>query len=119
MKELDAFDFLRLPADVVEKPNNGLGGEGIVVIEQQGEYAGEWLDSQGTTWSTADLRLHIGDILAGRSSTDDLPDIAYIEERVRVHPTFEKYNDHGTPDIRALVYTRVPVTSYIRLPTEE
>jgi alpha-L-glutamate ligase-like protein len=119
MEELDAFDFLRLPADFVVKPNNGLGGEGIVVIEQQGEYAGEWLDSQGTTWSIADLRLHIGDILAGRYSMDDLPDIAYIEERVRVHPTFAKYSYHGTPDIRVIVYNRVPVMSYIRLPTEE
>ncbi len=61
----------------------------------------------------------MADILAGQYSMDDLPDVAYIEERVRVHPVFEKYSYHGTPDIRVIVYNRVPIMSYIRLPTEE
>lgn len=119
MEQLDKFDFLKLPEDFVVKPNNGLGGEGIVVIEKRGEYAGEWIDSQGRVWGVDDLRLHVGDILAGRYSMDDLPDTAYIEERVRVHPVFEKYSYHGTPDIRVIVFNRVPIMSYVRLPTEE
>lgn len=119
MEKLDRFDFLKLPADFVVKPNNGLGGEGIVVIERRGEYAGEWIDSRGVMWTPADLRLHMGDILAGRYSMDDLPDVAYIEELVRVHPVFAKYSYHGTPDIRVIVYNRIPVMSYVRLPTEE
>lgn len=119
MEELERFDFLKLPADFVVKPNNGLGGEGIVVIEKRAEYAGEWVDSQGRQWSVADIRLHVGDILAGRYSMDDLPDTAYIEERVRVHPVFEKYSYHGTPDIRVIVFNRIPIMSYVRLPTEE
>jgi alpha-L-glutamate ligase-like protein len=119
MEALENFDFLKLPADFVVKPNNGLGGQGIVVIESQGEYAGEWIDSQGVVWGVNDLRLHIGDILAGRYSMDDVSDIAYIEERVRVHPVFEKYSYHGTPDIRVIVFNKIPVMSYVRLPTEE
>lgn len=119
MEALENFDFLRLPRDFVVKPNNGLGGQGIVVIESQGEYAGEWIDSQGTVWGVNDLRLHIGDILAGRYSMDDVSDIAYIEERVRVHPIFEKYSYHGTPDVRVIVFNKIPVMSYVRLPTEE
>lgn len=118
-EQLENFDFLSLPPDFVVKPNNGLGGEGIVVIERQGEYAGEWIDSQGETFATADLRLHIADILSGRYSMDDQPDIAYIEERVRVHPVFEKYSYHGTPDIRVIVFNEIPIMSYVRLPTEE
>ncbi len=118
-EQLEDFDFLSLPNDFVVKPNNGLGGQGIVVIEHPGEYGGEWIDSTGTTWTIADLRLHMADILAGRYSMDDISDIAYIEERVRVHPVFEKYSYHGTPDIRVVVYNRVPVMSYVRLPTEE
>ena len=118
-EQLENFDFLSLPPDFVVKPNNGLGGEGIVVIERQGEYAGEWIDSQGATFATADLRLHIADILSGRYSMDDQPDIAYIEERVRVHPVFEKYSYHGTPDIRVIVFNEIPIMSYVRLPTEE
>lgn len=119
LEQLENFDFLSLPPDFVVKPNNGLGGEGIVVIERQGEYAGEWIDSQGETFATADLRLHIADILSGRYSMDDQPDIAYIEERVRVHPVFEKYSYHGTPDIRVIVFNEIPIMSYVRLPTEE
>jgi len=119
MDALENFDFLKLPTDFVVKPNNGLGGQGIVVIEKQGEFAGEWIDSQGIVWQIADLKLHMADILAGRYSMDDVSDIAYIEERVRVHPIFEKYSYHGTPDIRVIVFNKVPVMSYVRLPTEE
>jgi hypothetical protein len=50
---------------------------------------------------------------------DDQPDIAYIEERVRVHPVFERYSYHGTPDIRVIVFNGIPVMAYVRLPTEE
>ena len=32
MEVLEKFDFLKLPADFVVKPNNGLGGQGIIVI---------------------------------------------------------------------------------------
>ncbi len=118
-EQLENFDFLSLPPDFVIKPNNGLGGEGIVVIEARGEYAGEWVDSQGRMHATADLRLHMADILSGRYSMDDQPDVAYIEERVRVHPVFEKYSYHGTPDIRVIVFNEIPIMSYVRLPTEE
>lgn len=118
-EQLEKFDFLKLPGDFVIKPNNGLGGEGIVVIERQGVYAGEWVDTQGETWTVADLKLHVGDILQGRYSMDDQPDIAYIEERVRVHPAFERYSYHGTPDIRVIVFNGIPVMAYVRLPTEE
>ncbi|PIS17588.1 alpha-L-glutamate ligase-like protein [Candidatus Collierbacteria bacterium CG09_land_8_20_14_0_10_46_12] len=119
MEILEKFDFLKLKTDFVVKPNNGLGGQGIIVIEKQGEFAGEWIDSTGEIWRVDDLRLHIADILAGRYSMDDVSDIAYIEERVRVHPIFEKYSYHGTPDIRVIVFNRIPIMSYVRLPTEE
>ena len=119
MEALEKFDFVQLPADFVVKPNNGLGGQGIVVIEKRGEFAGEWIDSSGSLWRVPDLRLHIADILAGQYSMDDVSDIAYIEERVRVHPIFAKYSYHGTPDVRVIVFNKIPVMSYVRLPTEE
>ncbi len=119
LEKLDKFDWLELPEDFVVKPNNGLGGEGIIVIEQRSEYAGEWIDSRGQNYTIADLKLHVADILSGRYSMDDQPDTAYIEERVKVHPVFEKYSYHGTPDIRVIVFNGVPIMSYVRLPTEE
>ncbi len=119
MEALEKYDFLKLPSDFVVKPNNGLGGQGIVVIEKRGEFAGEWIDSQGVVWRANDLKLHMADILAGRYSMDDVADVAYIEERVRVHPVFAKYSYHGTPDIRVIVFNKIPIMSYVRLPTEE
>lgn len=118
-EQMDNFDFSTLPSDFVVKPNNGLGGQGIIVVERGSEYAGEWVTSEGYVVTVADLKLHVADILAGQYSMDDLADIAYIEERVRVHPTFEKYSYHGTPDIRVIVFNKIPIMSYIRLPTEE
>lgn len=118
--KLEKFDFGRLPDDFVVKPNNGLGGQGIVVVEKRA-YEGEqaWITSTGSRLEAEDLRLHIADILAGQYSMDDLADSAYIEERVKVHPVFARYSYHGTPDIRVIVFNKVPVMSYVRLPTEE
>lgn len=118
-EELERFDPNRLPTEFVIKPNNGLGGQGIIVVERGGEYAGEWLTSEGETITAADIRLHLADILAGQYSMDDFADTAYIEERVRVHPVFAKYSYHGTPDIRVIVFNKIPVMAFVRLPTEE
>lgn len=117
--EVDRFDFSRLPASFVVKPNRGFGGEGIVVIDRGGEFAGEWLDTAGVVWRTADFKLHVQDILEGRFSVDDVPDIAFVEERIPIHPVFAKYAYQGAPDMRVIVFNRVPVMAMLRLPTKE
>lgn len=117
-QDLDSFNFSKLPDSFVVKPNKGLGGEGIIVVEKKlGPRT--WLDAQGQEVTDADISLHIEDILEGRFSPQDLPDIAFIEERVRIHPLFAKYAYHGTPDIRLIIFNRVPVMAMLRLPTRE
>lgn len=118
-KELLRFDFAQLEDNYVIKPNNGLGGEGIIVVESGGTYAGEWITADGSRVTVEDLRLHVEDILEGRFSMDDTADMAFIEERVRIHPAFEKYTYHGTPDIRVIVYNNVPVMAMLRIPTKD
>jgi alpha-L-glutamate ligase-like protein len=118
-EEVEKFDFSRLPESFVIKPNNGLGGEGIMVIESGGEFAGEWIDTQGKTISIQDIKLHIEDILEGRFSMNDTADIAFVEDRIQIHPIFERYAYHGTPDIRIIVFNKVPVMAMLRLPTKE
>lgn len=119
-EQLERFDYGTLPSKgFVIKPNNGLGGEGIMVVDKPGVYAGEWVLSDGETVNNYDLQLHMSDILQGRYSMDDIQDTAYVEELVRVHPAFEKYAYHGTPDIRVIVFNKVPVMAMLRLPTEE
>jgi alpha-L-glutamate ligase-like protein len=118
-RDIEKFDFTKLPETFVVKPNKGLGGEGIIVVEDKLDDEGQWMTAQGETIGVRDLHLHIGDILEGRFSMNDLPDIALIEERVRIHPVFERYAYHGTPDIRVIVFNGVPVMAMLRLPTKE
>jgi hypothetical protein len=49
----------------------------------------------------------------------DVPDKAFVEERVRVHPRFEAVACQGTPDVGVLVFNKIPVMAFLRLPTKE
>jgi len=118
-KGVEEFDFTKLPESFVVKPSQGLGGEGILVIEKGGTFAGEWVTVDQQTISVSDLKLHIKDILMGKYSMFDLPDQAFIEERVRIHPRFEAISFQGTPDIGVLVFNKVPVMAFLRLATKE
>ncbi|GAG03005.1 unnamed protein product, partial [marine sediment metagenome] len=90
-EEIDKFNFIKkLPESFVIKPDNSMGGEGILVIEKGGKYAGEWITTTGETKNVADFRLLIREIIEGRFSMQNKPDIAFCEERVRIHPAFEK-----------------------------
>jgi len=73
----------------------------------------------GSVVSLDDLKLHILDILAGRFDKYDLPGTAMIEERVKKHPRFRRYAYQGTPDVRVIVFNKVPVMAMLRLPTPE
>jgi len=118
-QDLAKFDFGKVTDTFVVKPNRGMGGKGIIVVEKAGRKKGTWITSERTRVTASDLELQIGDILEGRFSMNDLPDTAYIEERVRIHPAFEPYAYHGTPDIGVLVFNRIPVMAFLRLPTKE
>lgn len=119
LSDLENYRWEKLGPSFVLKPNRGLGGEGIIVVEQGGEYAGEWITSEGKQIGIADLTLQVIDILQGRHSLHNVPDIAFVEERIPIHPFFEKYAWKGTPDIRVIVFNRVPVMAMLRLPTRE
>lgn len=120
----DRFSWDSLPDSFVIKPSQGLGGEGILVIEgasapQVEGQEKEWQSVDGQRLTAEDLKLHVLDILSGRYSMLDLPDTAFVEERVRVHPRFEPISCQGTPDVGVLVFNRVPVMAFLRLPTKE
>jgi alpha-L-glutamate ligase-like protein len=119
-QSVDKYDFTRLPESFVVKPAAGLGGEGILVIDRSQETEEiSWITVDKQVVTVDDLKLHIKDILAGKYSMFDLPDKAFIEERARVHPSFSDISFQGTPDIGVLVFNRVPVMAFLRLPTKE
>ncbi len=118
-EEANNFSWEKLKGNFVIKPTCGYAGEGILMIKKRLENGGGWLMMDGRKMTTEELKLHIADIFAGRYSLKDKPDQAFVEERIKIHPIFKKYAFKGTPDIRVIVFNRVPVMAMLRLPTEE
>ncbi len=118
-EELDNFDFSTLPNSFVLKPNFGFGGDGILVV--YGRKKGSenvWVKANRSPVTEDYLRVHIKNILDGSFSRTDTADIAFFEERIQLYKEFKPYTFRGVPDIRVLVYNRVPVMAMMRIPTE-
>ena len=113
------FNWSKLPSSFVLKPNKGLGGNGIIIVKKKSEDGDGWTTTLKRKVREEDLKLHILDILEGAFSISNVPDIAYIEEFVGRHKAFRKYAYRGTPDIRVIVFNKVPVMAMLRLPTKE
>lgn len=111
------FDWASLPDNFVLKPCSGFGGGGIVIIRKKAKWAGEWLLMDNSIITIADLRLQALDILAGQYSLHNLPDQAFIEERIKIARIFQNLAYQGTPDVRVIVFNKVPVLAMLRLPT--
>jgi alpha-L-glutamate ligase-like protein len=118
-QEILTFDWKSLPTAFALKPNKGLGGEGIIVVKREAKDGNGWITTQRERVTIEDLKLHILDILEGAFSSGNVPDVAYIEEYVGRHKSFRKYAYRGTPDIRVIVFNKVPVMAMLRLPTKE
>jgi len=103
--------------EFVIKPNRGSAGRGVLVIIGR--------DPQGYRRHNQqllhidDLRQHLSDILSGMYSLGGQPDTALIQQRVRLHPSFESISYKGIPDIRVILYRNQPAMAMLRLPTRE
>lgn len=117
-KALKKLNFSKLPGSLVVKPKKGFGGEGIIVFFSK-DKEGNWVKADKTRYSDRDLYNHISGILEGNFSLKNTPDTAFFEERVLMHPDFKKYSYRGIPDIRIIVFNKVPVMAQLRLPTKE
>ncbi|MFO0702430.1 MAG: sugar-transfer associated ATP-grasp domain-containing protein [Candidatus Andersenbacteria bacterium] len=120
-RDLKDFRWDRLPSSFVIKPNRGFAGGGIIVIRSRKKVSARreaaYVAVDGTVWPVSKLEEHIRDILDGRFSLTNSPDLAFIEERILLHPAFEPYTYNGIPDVRIVVFNRVPVMAAVRLPT--
>lgn len=101
----------------VIKPSRGYGGEGIIVFKNWYGLEGETISGQ--VINVKQLESHLLDIFDGVYSLQYLPDKPFIEERIIPHPFFKKLSPLGLPDIRVIVFNKVPVMAMIRLPTQE
>ncbi|MFA6518226.1 MAG: sugar-transfer associated ATP-grasp domain-containing protein [Candidatus Shapirobacteria bacterium] len=115
---VEKFEWEKLTGNFVIKPVSGYGGEGILIIKKKISND-KFLMMDGKTIFIEDLKRHCLEILAGRYSLYGMPDTVLIEERIKIHPMFLSYTRTGTPDIRVIVYNRVPVMAMLRIPTEK
>ncbi len=116
-KQLDTFNFDLLPNSFVVKPVNGTRGGGIEIFYNR-DKNGNWIRADRSRMSLNDLKSHCRDILDGKYSLFNEPDIILFEERVKFHKNFKYYTYKGAPDIRVIVYNSIPIMSYVRLPTK-
>lgn len=118
IKELQSFAWEVLPISFVLKPNRGIGGEGIIIIYGKRKGAPVWIRSGQRYTTVKELAGHTVNILEGTYSLSNSKDIALIEQRVRLARFLKQYTAKGgIPDIRVIVYERVPVMAMLRLPT--
>lgn len=112
------FDFSQLPDECVLKPNQGFGGEGIVVLRGH-DKRGRFLRNGKIPMEDQELREHIEDILDGKFSLKGIPDTAFFEQILKPHDCFARFRPAGLPDIRVIVFNLVPVMAMVRIPTGE
>ncbi len=117
-KQLEFLDWSSLPNSFVLKPNKGTGGNGIIVFFGKKKGKDEWIRPDGKTMTKEHIRLHIENILEGRFSMGETPDIALVEERVKNTPEIKPYTYKGVPDVRVIVFNNVPIMAMLRLPTK-
>ena len=117
-KQLAFFDWESLPKSFVVKPNRGTGGNGIIVFygKKKGETA--WIRSNHKVMTKEQLRIHFEKILDGSFSMGDSKDIVIVEERILNHGTLKQYSFRGVPDVRLIIFNKVPVMGMIRFPTK-
>jgi alpha-L-glutamate ligase-like protein len=119
-EDLEKFDWQSLPNSFALKPNRGFGGEGIIVVYgKKKDRDDAWIKADRSLVTIEDLKNHIRNILDGSFSLANTPDIAFFEERLKLIKLFKPYAYKGIPDIRVIVFNKVPVMAMLRLPTKD
>lgn len=118
-REISIYDWQGLPGSFVLKPSKGLGGRGIIVVKRRARDGNGWITTTRERVTVEDLKLHTLDILEGAYNLQNAPGAAMVQEYVARHKAFRKYAYRGTPDIRVIVFNKVPLMAMLRLPTKD
>ena len=113
------FRWENLKDGFAVKPVQGFGGQGIMLVKRPAKEHGYFWTVDGKKIGIQELSIHAQDIVEGKFSHNNVPDQAMIEERIKIHPKFKKLAVGGAPDVRVIVFNKVPVMAMLRLPTEE
>jgi alpha-L-glutamate ligase-like protein len=118
-KQLETLKWEELPKSFALKPNIGTGGSGILIFYGKCKNSLEWILPDGRKMNVSQLKDHVSQILDGQFSMGNRKDTAIIEERIVNHPLLKPYSYKGIPDIRVIVFNKVPIMAELRLPTYE
>lgn len=97
------------------KPARGAMGKGIMIVTARD--GDRFRRSDGSWISARDVQYHAAGILSGLYSLGGHLDVAFVEERLILHPGMAAIASDGVPDIRVVVYRGIPVMAMTRLPT--
>lgn len=101
----------------VIKPAQGSGGKGIlVIVSRDGD---GFLKPSGVSVPLDEVKRHASNILSGLHSLGGRLDVAMIETLVEFDDAFANYSYQGVPDVRIIVFRRVPVMAMLRCPTKD
>lgn len=120
-RELAALDWAALGDSWALKPNQSLGGSGILLAaapDPDRPAGAGWLTASGRGIGQDDVRDHIRFVLDGEFSGRPR-DAALFEPLIRTHPDLERLTYRGLPDIRVLCQFDRPVMAMMRLPTAD
>jgi len=107
--------LLEHESDLVIKPADGRGGEGIVVVT--GREGDRLVTSRGLTTVDA-LVEYVRSVVQGRYATGyDTRGSVLVEERVEPDGLLADLAGSGVPDVRVVVLEGYPVMAMARLPT--
>jgi len=115
-RELRALDWDALPPAWALKPNQGLGGNGILLAAGRSDDGSGWVTASGRTFGLREVEDHMREILDGEFSSRSR-DRALLEPLIRAHPDMDRLSYRGLPDVRVLCLSDSPVLAMVRLPT--
>lgn len=113
-REMDGIRWQELPESWAVKPNQSLGGNGILLATTRTRDG--WSSPSGRQLTVRSVQAHLGRILDGEFSPRDC-DWAMFEPLIRPDPALERLSCRGLPDIRVICIGDEPRLAMLRLPT--
>lgn len=116
--ELTDFDFSKLVAPFVIKPNLWFWGKWIIVVSSQ-DSVWNYVSNSWKVYTKEDLLLHFSNIVDWFFSISWNKDQVIIERKIELSSSIELIWKYGLPDIRLIVFNNIPIMWMLRIPTKE
>jgi alpha-L-glutamate ligase-like protein len=114
-RDLAALDWDALPPAWALKPNQSLGGTGILLADGRHPDGG-WRTGSGRRLTLLEVKDHVRLVLDGEYSPRGR-DCALLEPLIRSHPDLDRLSFRGLPDVRVICVGNEPRLAMLRLPT--